>query len=133
MRVLAGLLVGYRASGVQRLVRRSGLVRRLPAVLQSVETLAPQLRMASLRSAAPRHLAPVSGQPRLRVAMLTGCIQRAFFGDVNAATAAPGGARCGASCAACHEAAPAAPAPPPRPAGRGGGGGGGRRRPQAGP
>jgi glycolate oxidase iron-sulfur subunit len=87
MRVLAGLLVGYRASGVQRLVRRSGLVRRLPAVLQSVETLAPQLRMASLRSAAPRHLAPVSGQPRLRVAMLTGCIQRAFFGDVNAATA----------------------------------------------
>jgi len=87
MRMLGGVLVGYRASGVQRLVRRSGLVRHLPAVLQSVETLAPQLRMASLRATAPPHLAPVFGKPRMRVAMLTGCIQRAFFGDVNAATA----------------------------------------------
>jgi glycolate oxidase iron-sulfur subunit len=87
LRALGVLLAGYRASGMQRLVRRSGVVPRLPAMLQSVETLTPQLSLRGLRAAAPRRLAPVSGRPRMRVAMLTGCVQRAFFGEVNAATA----------------------------------------------
>jgi glycolate oxidase iron-sulfur subunit len=39
------------------------------------------------RSQAPRTLAPQAGATRGRVGMLTGCVQRAMFGDVNAATA----------------------------------------------
>ena len=42
--------------------------------------------MRSIASRVPAVTAP-EGPPRLRVAMLLGCVQRAFFGDVNAATA----------------------------------------------
>ena len=86
MRAVSVPLVAYRASGAQRLLRRSPLYRRLPARLRHLESLSPVVTWASLREEAPVHAAP-SGPPRLKVAMLTGCVQRAIFGDVNAATA----------------------------------------------
>ncbi len=85
MRAVAAPLIAYRASGLQRLVRRSALYRRLPARVRHMESLAPVVTWASVREQAPAHAAPV-GPPRMKVAMLTGCVQRAIFGDVNAAT-----------------------------------------------
>ncbi len=86
MRAVSLPLVAYRASGVQRLVRRSRLYRRLPTRVRQLEALSPVVDWASLTSAAPERARP-AGPPRLRVALLTGCVQRAIFGDVNAATA----------------------------------------------
>jgi glycolate oxidase iron-sulfur subunit len=83
---LAAGLVAYRASGLQRVVRGSGLRDRLPAPLRDAERLAPTLPAAALGAAPPLRTAP-QGPRRLRVALLLGCVQRAFFGDVNAATA----------------------------------------------
>jgi glycolate oxidase iron-sulfur subunit len=86
MTALAAPLVAYRASGLQRVLRRSGVAARLPGPLRRFEALAPVVTWASIAEAAPEHL-PAVGERRLRVAMLTGCVQRALFGDVNAATA----------------------------------------------
>jgi glycolate oxidase iron-sulfur subunit len=86
LRGTAAALCAYRASGLQRALRSRGIVGRLPAPAQRVDTLAPALSARGLLARAPRHLAP-AGLPRMRVAMVTGCVQRAFFGDVNAATA----------------------------------------------
>ena len=86
MRAVATPLIAYRASGLQRLVRRSALYRHLPARVRHLESLSPVVTWASVREEAPVHATPV-GPPRLPVAMLTGCEQRAIFGDVNAATA----------------------------------------------
>ncbi len=83
LRAMRGPLVGYRKSGLQRLVRRSGLLERLPATLQTMEAVAPPIHR---RRKLPERVAAV-GRQRAVVGMLTGCVQREFFPEVNAATA----------------------------------------------
>jgi glycolate oxidase iron-sulfur subunit len=82
LRAMRGPLRLYRASGLQGLLRRSGLLRRLPAGLQAMERLLPDMGSAEPLPATT----PAVGAVRQRVGMLTGCIQRAFFPQVNAAT-----------------------------------------------
>jgi glycolate dehydrogenase iron-sulfur subunit len=82
LRAMRGPLRLYRASGLQRLVRRSGLLKRLPEGLQAMERLLPDMGAAEPVPATT----PARGAVRRRVGMLTGCIQRAFFPQVNAAT-----------------------------------------------
>ncbi len=82
LRLVRALLRAYQASGLQRLVRRTGLLRRTPT-LATLEALAPRLRQPERLPA----LMPAKGQRRATVGMLTGCVQGAFFPDVNAATA----------------------------------------------
>ena len=57
------------------------LALRLPA-----PKIAPRLKLSAIRQRPPART-PAAGEPRMKVAMLLGCVQRAFFGDVNAATA----------------------------------------------
>jgi glycolate oxidase iron-sulfur subunit len=83
---LGAPLVAYRASGLQRRMRGSRVHRLLPQRLRQAEALAPTLTLRSLTARVPRRLAPAA-EPRMRVAMLLGCVQRAFFADVNATTA----------------------------------------------
>jgi glycolate oxidase iron-sulfur subunit len=81
----AGLRL-YQASGLQWLVRRSGLVRALPGTLPAWEALLPRLPAAADRAPlAPS--TPAEGEPRGRVAVLTGCVQAVVFGAHNRATA----------------------------------------------
>ena len=82
LRLVRGLLRAYQASGAQRLVARTGLLRRLPT-LEALESLAPQL---SRPERLPVRVA-ARGERRAVVGMLTGCVQSAFFPAVNAATA----------------------------------------------
>jgi glycolate oxidase iron-sulfur subunit len=82
LRLVRGPLRAYQATGLQRLVRRSGLLRKAPT-LATLEALAPRLRQPERLPA----LMPAKGQRRAVVGMLTGCVQGAFFPDVNAATA----------------------------------------------
>ncbi len=86
LRWMALALWSYRRSGLQWLVRTTGLLRLLPARVRAMEAVAP--RWFSLRgawSAMPAHV-PAEGEPRRRVALLLGCVQRVFFSDVNRAT-----------------------------------------------
>jgi len=88
-RVLALAAAGlrlYQASGLQSLVRRSGLVRLLPGTLSAWEALLPSLPRAADRAPLPP-LTPAEGTRRGRVAMLTGCVQAVVFGAHNRATA----------------------------------------------
>ncbi len=83
LRLLAIPLSVYQRSGLQKLVRASGLLRLLPQRLQAMEALLP---------AVPRHVASLPPlitppSPRRRVGMLTGCVQQVFFQHVNEATA----------------------------------------------
>ena len=81
----AGLRL-YQASGLQSLVRRSGLVRVLPGTLSAWEALLPPLPAAADRAPLPV-LTPAEGERRGLVAMLTGCVQSVVFGAHNRATA----------------------------------------------
>ena len=77
--VVLGLLRRYRRSGLQRLVQRTGVLRRLPrlAAMEALlpQTLSPEIDVPDFVRA--------RGTPRGRVALLTGCVQRHLFADVN--------------------------------------------------
>ncbi|HZE39619.1 MAG TPA: heterodisulfide reductase-related iron-sulfur binding cluster [Stackebrandtia sp.] len=63
-------------------LRLDAVARRVPG-LSTMVTLAPRL---GPRARLPRHIRP-QGERRAVVGMLPGCVQREFFGEVNAATA----------------------------------------------
>src|SRR5947208_9054659 len=76
----------YQASGLQRLVRKSGLVRLLPGTLPAWEALLRPVPAKAERTAPPR-VTPAEGPRRARVALLTGCVQSVIFAAHNRATA----------------------------------------------
>jgi glycolate oxidase iron-sulfur subunit len=83
LRLLRGPLRGYQRAGLDRLVRRTGLLERFAPQLAAMESLAPRLGKPERL---PERI-EATGQRRAVVGMLTGCIQREFFPGVNAATA----------------------------------------------
>lgn len=85
LRALATGLRGYQRSGLQRLVRGSGVLRLLPAALATTEALLPPLPPAGGRGVLPA-LIPARGARRTRVGLLQGCVQDAVFRPHNEAT-----------------------------------------------
>jgi len=75
-------LLAYQKSGLQAVVRASGLLKLLPKRMQVMEALLPRLG----RSEAIADVTPAAGAKSLRVGLLLGCVQREFFPQVNAAT-----------------------------------------------
>jgi len=83
LRLMRLPLLAYQKSGLQAIVRGSGLLKLLPKKMQSMEALLPKL---GAREAVPE-VTPAIGAKRRRVGLLLGCVQREFFPQVNAATA----------------------------------------------
>ncbi|WP_192498556.1 (Fe-S)-binding protein [Ornithinimicrobium pratense] len=83
LRALRGPLRLAQRTGALGLVRKTGLVRMVSRELDVMQTLAPPL---GPRATVPERT-PAVGERRAVVGMLTGCVQREFFGDVNVATA----------------------------------------------
>jgi glycolate oxidase iron-sulfur subunit len=82
LRLLRLLLTAYQTTGLQALLRRSGLLKLLPSRLQALEALAPQLRAREEIAT----LTPAQGEKRLRAGLMLGCVQREFLSEINAAT-----------------------------------------------
>jgi glycolate oxidase iron-sulfur subunit len=76
-------LLAYQKSGLQALVRGSGLLKLLPKSMQAMEALLPRIGP----NEAVAEITPAVGTRRRRVGLLLGCVQREFFPQVNAATA----------------------------------------------
>jgi glycolate oxidase iron-sulfur subunit len=81
--LLRGPLAAYQRTGLQKLLRRSGLLQRLAPTLATMEDIAPPVGRATKL---PERV-EARGARRMTVGMLTGCVQGAFFPGVNAATA----------------------------------------------
>ena len=83
LRLVRGPLRVLQRTGLDRAMRRTGLLERMAPQLAAMESLAPRLgRPEPL----PPYL-PANGTRRATVGLLTGCVQGAFFPGVNAATA----------------------------------------------
>ncbi|MGH2827738.1 MAG: (Fe-S)-binding protein [Actinomycetota bacterium] len=85
LRLMVPLLAATRKLKLDRAVARSRLGRRWPQ-LGALAALAPDVRVRATTKRLGEHF-PAVGEPRGRVGLLQGCVQRAFFGDVNEATA----------------------------------------------
>ncbi|MER6990656.1 heterodisulfide reductase-related iron-sulfur binding cluster [Saccharopolyspora hirsuta] len=83
LNALRGPLALYQRLGLGKLAKKSGLMAKLPEGLQTMESLAPPIKRAPKLG----HRVPARGKRRATVGMITGCVQSAFFPDVNAATA----------------------------------------------
>ena len=86
LRWVALKLWAYQKTGLQWLVRATGLLELLPARLRAMESMAPSIRLSDAFSSMPE-VVPAVTPKRRRVAMLLGCVQRVFFSNVNRATA----------------------------------------------
>jgi glycolate oxidase iron-sulfur subunit len=86
LRATVPLLVAYRRSGLAARLQRSKLFDRLP-LARTLSELAPPV---TLRDAVRRlpAVTKAKGERRGTVGFLQGCVQRAYFGDVNADTVA---------------------------------------------
>jgi len=85
LRMIAVPTLVYQRSGLQKLVRGSGLLRKVPVRLAAMESLLPRVPNHPFRGL-PASTAPVT-EKRQRVGMLAGCVQQVFFQHVNEATA----------------------------------------------
>jgi glycolate oxidase iron-sulfur subunit len=85
LRLLAWPLWVYQRSGLQRVVRASGVLNLLPRRMRAMESLAPPLAFPGATKQIPV-VSPAEGPRRLRVGLLLGCVQRVFFNEVNLAT-----------------------------------------------
>ena len=85
LRVLAAFAWLYARSGLQGLVRRSGVLRLLPRRLAQLEALMPEVDGGALTARLPA-LTPAASERRFRVGLVAGCVQRVFFRGVNEAT-----------------------------------------------
>lgn len=76
----------YQKSGLQKLVRNTGMLKKLTPRLAAMEAILPQITNSSWRDDLP-DVIPAQGKKRYRVGMILGCVQRLFFSPVNEATA----------------------------------------------
>ncbi|HRI12211.1 MAG TPA: (Fe-S)-binding protein [Verrucomicrobiota bacterium] len=72
----------WQASGLQRLVRGTGILRLLPARLRELEAMTPEVE-AEFSDELIAPVTPAVGVRRFRVAMLTGCAQDLTCASVN--------------------------------------------------
>src|SRR5438132_2251518 len=85
LKALLVVLFLYSRSGLQWLVRKSGVLRLLPSRLAQLDALMPAVSARHLTASLPV-LTPAKGTKRARIGLLSGCVQRTFFPRVNDAT-----------------------------------------------
>jgi glycolate oxidase iron-sulfur subunit len=79
---LRGPLRIWQRSGLGVRLQRSRLASRMPPTMSAMSDLLPPLGRVEQIGV----VTPAAGAQRARVGMLLGCVQRAFFSEVNAAT-----------------------------------------------
>ncbi len=85
LRILLIPLLIYQKTGIQSLVRKTGLLPKLFPRLGAMESILPPVTTDSFQDNFPTVI-PAQGKKRYRVGMILGCVQRLFFSPVNEAT-----------------------------------------------
>src|SRR4051812_46865935 len=76
----------YQRSGVQSLVRKSGLLNLAPKGLRNAEGMLGDIQGGIGKVEVP-DIIPAQGERRYRVGMISGCVMSQFMGETNLATA----------------------------------------------
>jgi glycolate oxidase iron-sulfur subunit len=85
LRLLLVPLFIYQKLGLQKLIRKTGLIDKISPQLAGMESNLPELDLTAFQDSLPESI-PAQGEKRYRVGMILGCVQRLFFDRVNQAT-----------------------------------------------
>ena len=82
--LLIPLLI-YQKLGLQNVIRKTGLLKKISPRLNAMESILPEITSQSFQDNFPEVI-PAKGKKRYRVGVILGCVQRLFFSPVNEAT-----------------------------------------------
>ncbi|QQE74390.1 (Fe-S)-binding protein [Brevibacillus composti] len=82
MKLLGDAMWVYEKTGVQKLARKSGLMKKLPAHLGEFEAIVPPAVSPRERASLPR-VTKAKGQRKYTVAFFVGCVMDAMFRKIN--------------------------------------------------
>jgi glycolate oxidase iron-sulfur subunit len=85
MRTLTGLIGFYQRSGLQSIVRSSGMMKLLPDNLSAMEKVLPEIPKMKEMKSRPTHL-PAKTAVKRRVAFFSGCLMDTMFMKTNDST-----------------------------------------------
>lgn len=83
---LGSLLKFYQKSGLQKVVRKIGLINVMPKHLVEMESIMPEISTPVQKKYKNQDVIMAKGETKNEVAMLTGCIMDVMFSDINEAT-----------------------------------------------
>lgn len=84
LHMMGTLMKTYQKSGLQKMVRKTGMIKIMPKHLQDMEVAMPQITKSVMKNYS--EVIPAKGETKKRVALLTGCVMDVMFGDINEAT-----------------------------------------------
>ncbi|MCR8636479.1 (Fe-S)-binding protein [Paenibacillus radicis (ex Xue et al. 2023)] len=82
MNLIGNAMWMYEKSGVQKLARKSGLMKKLPSHLGEFEAVTPPTVSPLERSSLPR-FTPAKGTKKYTIAFFVGCVMDAMFRKIN--------------------------------------------------
>ncbi len=82
LKLAAAVLKFYQSSGLQKVIRSSGVLKYLFPKLSEIEELAPVIK-GKFSDSFIGEYNPPEGEPKFRLAFSYGCLMNIFFSDVN--------------------------------------------------
>ncbi|SDM71451.1 glycolate oxidase iron-sulfur subunit [Fictibacillus solisalsi] len=86
LNTVGGLLKFYQKSGMQKVVRKTGLLKIMPDHLAEMEGIMPELTQPVRKKYKNQNVIKAKGKTKHEVALLTGCVMDVMFSDINEAT-----------------------------------------------
>jgi glycolate oxidase iron-sulfur subunit len=83
---LGSLLKFYQKSGMQKVVRKTGLINIMPKHLVEMESIMPEIGTPVQKKYKDQEVIKAKGETKHEVSMLTGCIMDVMFSDINEST-----------------------------------------------
>lgn len=85
LRILLVPIFFYQKLGLSKLIRATGLLKKISPRLAAMESILPEITFKTFQNNLPTVI-PAQGEKRYRVGVILGCVQRLFFSSVNEAT-----------------------------------------------
>lgn len=86
MQFFGGTLKFYQKSGMQNLVRKTGLIKIMPTHLVEMEAIMPEIKVPVRKKFKNEEVIKAKGTEKSTVSFLTGCIMDVMFSDINEST-----------------------------------------------
>ncbi|MDC3414833.1 (Fe-S)-binding protein [Terrihalobacillus insolitus] len=83
---LGNLLKIYQKSGVQKVVRKTGMLHVMPQHLMEMEAIMPEVKDSVRKKYKNEQVVKSKGETKHEVSLLTGCVMDVMFSDINEST-----------------------------------------------